>query len=960
MLVSCSAPAASSVGKSVFSRVFFSRMTAAAWLAGIAAGAFLGLSAIADPALAQGAEPMLPGEAYTTRFSGTIEVEVEDDDGDPISVIDPDGIVGSIIDIRAPNHAPRGEHWLTEPQRAPLTAGEVGQIFGIAIDDWDPANIYVAATSAFGLHLTEDGQWMPGMWGPEGGPGTVYKLNGENGYLPEVFADITLDGRPNSGAGLGNIAYDKWHEQIFVSDLETGMIHRIDTETGEDLGLYDHGIDGRSAFIDGETGDFGALPVIEFDPASAAALEDCPEDFSQTPQCWNIADYRRRVWGLGVFAAHEGDVRLYYAVWSADPFDAEDWVDTPEDQQNSVWSIGINDDGSFNIQDVRREFVLPTFDHLGTVTGTAVSDIAFSEDGTMLIAERGGLRNLGLGEDQSFAAPHVSRVLQYKLRQTGNWEPIARFDVGFYDRVNDGAPYLRANAAGGVDFGYGYTAKGIINPGRPDRMMWATGDYLCSPQGPCNDPEAGPRQDIDQVHGLQGTPRNADSTIMPEGALDEYPGEGDPYPASGPSNSYFIDIDFNIDGFGRIIEEEAERDDASRTGDIEVLRAGKAEPPVPLHAKQLSAFHNKYQSNVHDKVKSLPIHTKAKSHSKAQSTAHVKPWSHHKPGSHKKAKSLLHVKPYSHFKPKSIVHVKPWSHHKPGSHKKAKSLLHVKPYSHFKPKSIVHVKPWSHHKPGSHKKAKSLLHVKPHSHFKPKSVQHVKPWSHHKPGSHKKAKSLLHVKPFSHYKPKSGGKHVKPWSHHKPGSHKKAKSLLHVKPHSHFKPKSVIKQPQGKHVKPWSHHKPGSHKKAKSALHVKPHSHFNPKSVVKQPQGKHVKPWSHHKPGSHKKAKSALHVKPHSHFKPKSVVKQPQQPQNQHVKPWSHNKPGSHKKAKSALHVKPHSHFKPKSLPKAPAPACTGGQVLKNNVCACPKAKPFLVNGRCRKNKRNQQPRYNR
>ena len=561
---------------------------------------------------------MQPGEAYSTRFSGT--ASDRNSQGERITVIDPSGIVGSIIDIRAPGHTPRGEHWLTEPQRAPLTAGEVGQVFGIAIDDLDSTSIYLTATAAFGLHITEKGDWMPGMWGPEGGPGTVYRLNGDNNHKPEVFAQITLDGRPNTGAALGNIAYDRWNIQLYVSDLETGMIHRLDAQTGEDLGYFNHGIDGRSAFIDAATGEFDALPVVDFDPDTTARIGDCEESFANSPECWNIADYRRRVWGLGVFANPDGTaVRLYYAVWSSDPLGAEDWGDSADDQQNSIWSIGIAQDGSFDIQDVRREFIVPHFDNQGTPTGAAISDIAFSQDGTMLIAERGGLRNLGLDEAVAFATPHVSRVLQFKRGGNGVWNPIARFDIGFYDRINDGPPYLRANSAGGVDFGYGYTKAGLLNPARPDSIMWAAGNFLCSPDGPCNDPDIGSRVDKDQVHGLQGTPRSADSSLLPDGAMEQYPADGDPYPPRGPDNSYLIDVDLNLDGFGRIDEDEAERNDATRIGDIEIFRIGKIEPPVPVHAKQLSAFHNKYQSHMHDKVKSLPIHTKAKSHNKAQS-----------------------------------------------------------------------------------------------------------------------------------------------------------------------------------------------------------------------------------------------------------------------------------------------------------------------------------------------------
>ena len=57
---------------------------------------------------------------------------------------------------------------------------------------------------------------MPGMWGSGGGPGTIYRLGPSTGYRPQPFAQITLGGRPNSGAALGNIAYDRWNRQLYV------------------------------------------------------------------------------------------------------------------------------------------------------------------------------------------------------------------------------------------------------------------------------------------------------------------------------------------------------------------------------------------------------------------------------------------------------------------------------------------------------------------------------------------------------------------------------------------------------------------------------------------------------------------------------------------------------------------------------------------------------------------------
>src|SRR5262249_13569519 len=153
------------------------------------------------------------------------------------------------------------------------TAKQVGQVFGVVLDDATPPNIYISATSAFGLHLRQGTrQWMPGMWGKGGGPGTIYKLEAANDYAPRVFANVTLNKRQNSGPALGNMAFDRANQQIFVSDLETGMIHRISLADGSDLGSYDHGVQGRAAFTDVAAGQSKALDPIPFDPNSRARI----------------------------------------------------------------------------------------------------------------------------------------------------------------------------------------------------------------------------------------------------------------------------------------------------------------------------------------------------------------------------------------------------------------------------------------------------------------------------------------------------------------------------------------------------------------------------------------------------------------------------------------------------------------------------------------------------------------
>ncbi|MBV9218180.1 MAG: hypothetical protein JO366_13495 [Methylobacteriaceae bacterium] len=160
-----------------------------------------------------------PGEALVTRFSGV--ASTPGPTGKPIYSLDPKGVVGSIVDIRAPRQPPVGQHWIGEPQRNPVRAEAVGQVFGVTLDDETPPNVNLSATAAFGLHLAAGSQqWMPGMWGAGGDPDTIYRLEAANNYRPSVFARVALGNRQNTGAALGNLAFDKKNKQIFVSDLE--------------------------------------------------------------------------------------------------------------------------------------------------------------------------------------------------------------------------------------------------------------------------------------------------------------------------------------------------------------------------------------------------------------------------------------------------------------------------------------------------------------------------------------------------------------------------------------------------------------------------------------------------------------------------------------------------------------------------------------------------------------------
>ncbi|MGV3551937.1 hypothetical protein [Rhizobium sp.] len=572
-------------------------------------------------------QPLEPGEAVVTRFPHT--VDGSDAEGKPVKLIDTTGVSVSIVDVRNPADPPIGQHWIDEPQRMFVTASDIGQVFGVAIaqrPEADGATIFVASTAAYGLHRL-DGDWMPGMWGRDGGPGTIYRLSPANGYKPEKFADVTLDGRRNTGASLGNIAYDKTHDRIFVSDLETGMIHSIDAETGEDRGTFDHGNDGRASFLDVWSQQQQVLEPVSFDPKSKAQVEECGMKFTGDPSCWNLADFRRRVWGLKVRADDAGKVRLYYSVWGSDAFGNPDWAESGDDRRNSVWSVSITEDGLFDVTSVRREFFMPAFwpsmPRFGDKAGNSnpVADITFPECSTqnvMLVAERGGMRNFGLEEVESFARPFESRVMRFELGQDDLWRPKGRYDVGFHDRNgNGGEPFLFASAAGGVDFGYLLDANGAADLTKPSQSVWITGDGLCSARGPCNDTTKGVGTDASEVHGLQGSP--VDGFVPTEDGVQSASTE-----QSALFRSYMIDTDINLDDQGKPVAEELARNDATRIGDVAVYQMCKTAEPLPvIDVPPEGAYVETADPPLFvEPPEDRPVHTLSQSHNKWASTSH--------------------------------------------------------------------------------------------------------------------------------------------------------------------------------------------------------------------------------------------------------------------------------------------------------------------------------------------------
>src|SRR6185369_8157726 len=403
------------------------------------------------------------GDAVVSGFSGTLapnpQLRAANKSVADLTFINPDGPSARIIGLGRPGYVWDGRLF-TAPKTFDVFAKDVGQVFGIALDDETPSNIYLGATSVFGLQIVARGRdglperrkkggpgvgWMKGQFGLElqGGPGSIYKIDGRTGAVT-LFANVTLEGVPNPGPGLGNLAYDSTHKQLFVSDLYTGMIHRFALD-GKELGtVYDHGVTARPTRAN--------LPAQPFNPRNRPNIAVDRFD-SENPNTWGLAPPPRRVWALAVY---EG--RLYYSARNGAP------TNGPQ-----IWSVGIQQDGNF-AADPRWE--LDVADEPGPYT---VSDIAFTQKGTMILAQRAPVA--GRYDYSAFTEPGEPRVLRYSLKDRNDppspsrWKPVPEeYAVGFAGKYR--------NTNGGVALGYGYDQNGTLQPGGCEAALWSTAQNI--------------------------------------------------------------------------------------------------------------------------------------------------------------------------------------------------------------------------------------------------------------------------------------------------------------------------------------------------------------------------------------------------------------------------------------------------------------------------------------------------
>lgn len=460
-------------------------------------------------ARAQQTQIINPGSMAVTGFSGTLIPGIEEGlppGVDPVdeTFIDTGRATLRVFDVSALGGPPAGQ-LVNTPLPFEVLAGQIGQVFALTYDDGvrdgTPSGVpdlYAGATSLHGLRIVTpdadgDGRperqrrgaagasFMAGQFGEEngGGPGTIWRIDGITGAVSK-FADIDAD----SGPGIGDVSFDKVHRQFFASDLDDGLIWRIDA-TGAVLDSFDHGVAGRPARGLAAVADDGSVMDIQ-----GAAFD------TEDPDSWGYTQDERRVWGV---AFHGG--RVYYAVGD----------------EAEIWSVGIGRDGRFEA-DARWELTVEADEAL------PVTDIAFDSRGFMYLAQRGEVDNRY--DYSRFADTGKGEVVRYWRESPDDpatesiWVPVPQeYAVGF--------PEGNRQSAGGIDLQYGYDAEGLINPNACTDTIVKTGDRLRD--NPALADQLAPGGPF-AVHGVQLT---ATSLVKPANVP--------------PFGSWFVDFDSFFD-----------------------------------------------------------------------------------------------------------------------------------------------------------------------------------------------------------------------------------------------------------------------------------------------------------------------------------------------------------------------------------------------------------------------------
>lgn len=240
--------------------------------------------------------------------------------------------VGYIYETQNNLGAPAGGDWgttLTRLAPSNWNTNEIGAIFGITIDDQE--NIYLASSDVYHHHNSFG--FPSSNIGRPYGAAQIFKCS------PPLYTAVPFVNLPNledAGNGIGNIAYDKKHKQIFATNLENGMIYRI-SMSGVILETYDPWT-ADSGLVDG------------------------------------MVSQNERIWGIGV-NYESGNSKVYFPRVTS--------------SSRELYSITLNSNGSFPASG--SEII-----EINGLPGnqSSITDLAFSSSTQeLLVSERGGPHN---------------------------------------------------------------------------------------------------------------------------------------------------------------------------------------------------------------------------------------------------------------------------------------------------------------------------------------------------------------------------------------------------------------------------------------------------------------------------------------------------------------------------------------------------------------------------------------
>lgn len=367
------------------------------------------------------------------------------------------------------------------------TRKNLGTVFGIEIDT--RGNCYLSHTSANNgttyTYNPSTNSWPitngnEALAGVSGGPGSVHVIQNNTGLISK-FVELPMGPAqvvfgPATSAGLGNIAFDKDHNQFFVTD-HYGYGFTVPFSQSIKSKLYNEGRIYRVA--SNASGTVGTISAPDSSKPTVMFMDGKSRMNSNGTQFWGIAVHRKR---------------LYVSRWMADQ-QAVNFSGTfswPSMQpiyfHNEIWSAPIEANGDVIESKFRLELTIPFLS--GRTYSNPVADIEFDETGVMYLAEKSmnGLSNI---------KEHQSRVLAFEC-DSGSWVQLARLDQNnvlqtelcFQTGMD---PSWATSSVGGVapDFN---KCGGSIGGNR----LWATGDILADYDG---NPTT-----TDFVYGLTGMP----------------------------------------------------------------------------------------------------------------------------------------------------------------------------------------------------------------------------------------------------------------------------------------------------------------------------------------------------------------------------------------------------------------------------------------------------------------------